>query len=71
MKIFGFILPALPKLTIRFGAVFLRFKRNAKKGGRVFKKELIDQGIDEETATALTQVYLRSSNIRQYMTYLR
>ena len=71
IKMFGFIIPSLPKLTIRFGTVFLKFKRDAKKGGRVFKRELIVQGIDEETADGLTEIYLKSSHIKQYIGFLR
>ena len=63
IKLFGLILPSLPSLMIRFGGVYLRFKRNAKKGGHIFQKELIKQGLDKETAQQLTQIYLDGSNL--------
>jgi hypothetical protein len=71
IKLFGIILPSLPKLTIRFGGLFLRFKMDAKKGGRVFHKELINQGLDERTADELTEIYLQSSHLKQYIGFLR
>lgn len=67
LKILGLLLPSIPILTIRFGRVYLRFKRQSKKAGKIFKKELIKQGIDKNTAQVLTDQYLSSSDIRQYI----
>ncbi len=67
LKIFGILLPSIPILTIRFGRIYLRFKRQSKKAGKIFKKELIKQGIDKNTARFLTDQYLSSSDIRQYI----
>lgn len=69
--IFGMVLPSLPSLMFRLGGVFLRFKIEAKKGGHIFKKELINQGLDEATAAKLTQTYLESSNIINFVHLLR
>lgn len=66
-KIFGMMLPSLPSLMFRLGGTFLKFKRNAKKAGKVFKKELIKQGFDKETAEGLTKIYLEGSDISKYM----
>ncbi len=63
VKIFGVIIPFIPKLMFRCAGSFLRFKRQAKKGGKAFKKELLNQGLDKKTATSLTEEYLKSSNI--------
>jgi len=71
MKVFGLILPSLPFLMLRFGGVFLKFKREAKKGGNVFQKELIDHGLDKTTAEKFTSIYLESSNLRNYMKFFR
>ncbi len=68
---FGAILPHLPSLFLRMGGTLLRFKRQAKKGAKTFHNELIDQGIDEETAGALTDLYLETSNIKNYMRLFR
>ena len=68
---FGSVLPYLPSLMFKFGKLFLRFKRDAKKGGSIFCKELIDQGIDPTTAEELTRIYLESSNIFRYMDFLK
>ena len=70
-RIFGPILPYLPSLILRLGGSLLRLKRDAKKGGKTFHKELLQQGIDETTATQLTELYLQSSNIKQYVGFFR
>lgn len=67
MKLVGIMLPYLPILLVRFSGVFLRFKRQAKKSGRIFQKELQHHGLDQKTATALTDVYLEGSNLFKYM----
>lgn len=67
MKIFGALLPYLPVLLVRFSGVFLRFRRQAKKSGRIFQRELRHQGIDKETAAALTEVYLEGSHLLKYI----
>ena len=70
-RIFGMILPSLPSLMFKLGSIFLRFKREAKKGGQTFQKELINQGVDEITAAQLTEIYLESSNIANYISLFR
>ena len=67
IKLFGIMLPSLPLLMFRLSGTFLRFKSRANKAGKVFKKELIDKGIDEKTATDLTDIYMQSSHIRKYI----
>ena len=66
-KLFGIMIPQLPSLMVRLTGTFIRFKHDANKAGKVFKKELIKQGIDKETADALTRVYMESSHIRKYI----
>ena len=66
-KLFGLILPSMPSLILRLSGTFLRVKRDANKAGRVFKKRLIEQGLDKKTATDLTEIYLESSHIRKYI----
>jgi len=67
IKFFGMMLPAMPSLMFRLTGTFLRFKRDAKKAGKVFKKELLKQGFDKKTASELTEKYLESSNITKLM----
>jgi hypothetical protein len=67
INIFGIMLPALPSIIIRFGGTFLKFKREAKKGGKIFQKELINQGLDKKTATELTEKYLEGSHLSKYL----
>lgn len=71
IRLFGMILPSLPTLMFKFGGVLLRFKRDAKKGGRIFQKELMSQGLDATTAAALTDIYLESSKLMHYLSFLR
>ena len=70
-RVFGALLPYLPSLMLRLGGSFLRLKRDAKKAGRTFEKELLRQGIDEGTAAELTEIYLEPSSIKQYMGLFR
>ena len=67
IKLFGMMIPLLPSLMFRLTGTFLRFKSDANKAGKVFKKELIKQGIDKETADELTSLYMESSHIRKYI----
>ena len=67
IKLFGMMIPSLPSLMFRFTGTFIRFKSDANKAGKIFKKELIKQGIDKETAAELTGIYLESSHIKKYI----
>jgi hypothetical protein len=66
-KFIGIMLPVLPSLMFRLTRTFLRFKRDAKKAGKVFRKELIKQGFDKKTANDLTEKYLEGSNLTKLM----
>lgn len=70
-RVLGALLPYLPSLMLRLGGSFLRLKRDAKKAGCTFQKELLRQGIDEGTAAELTEIYLEPSSIKQYMGLFR
>ena len=70
-RMFGAFLPYLPSLMIRLGASFLRLKLDAKKAGKTFHKELMRQGIDKEKADEFTQMYLETSNMKNYMGLFR
>lgn len=71
IKLFGMLLPSMPSLMIRLSGTFLRFKRNANKAGKIFRKELRNQGIDKETANELTEIYMEASHIRNYIQNFR
>ena len=71
IKLFGILLPKMPSLMFRLSKTLLKFKTQANKAGRVFKKELVKQGLDEETAEELKEIYLEGSHIRQYLTNMR
>jgi hypothetical protein len=71
VKWFGMFISILPSLLIKSGGAFLRFKRQAKKGGKIFQQELIDQGIDKKTAVELTNSYLEGSEFLKTMMKFR
>ena len=70
-KLFGMILVSLPSLIFKSGGAFLRFKREAKKGGKIFQRELVNQGIDKSTADELTEIYIGGSNIVKSLMNMR
>ena len=71
IKLFGILLPSMPSLMIRLTGNYLRFKSCANKAGRIFNKELRKQGIDKETANELTEKYLETSHIKNYIQNMR
>ena len=68
IKLFGIMIPSIPSLMFRLTGTFIRFKSDANKAGKIFKNELMRQGIDKEVASDLMGVYLESSHIRKYIT---
>ena len=71
IKLFGMLFPKMPSLMFRLSGTLLRFKSQANKAGRVFKKELVKQGIDKETAEELKEIYMEGSHIRRYLLNMR
>ena len=59
--VFAGVTSSIP-LIVKLGFVYLGFKRRAKKAGKVFKQELIANGINEEVAARLTEEYLKGSH---------
>jgi len=70
IKFFGILLPFLPKLLFKLSITFLKFKRRAKTAEKVFRKELVEQGLDRQTASELTEIYMNSSKIKNYIQIL-
>ena len=62
-ELFSIILPLIPNLLLKSGWAFVRFKMDAKKGGSIFQKELMNRGLDKTIATKLTDIYLEGSNL--------
>jgi len=62
-ELFNMILPLIPNLLLKSGWAFLRFKMDAKRGGSIFQKELMNQGLDKTIAGKLTDIYLEGSNL--------
>jgi hypothetical protein len=71
IRLFGILLPKMPSLMFRLSGTLIRFKGQANKSGKVFKKELVKQGIDKETAEELKEIYMEGSHIRQYLINVR
>lgn len=65
----GSLLPSLIPLMVKLGTTYLRFKKKAQKAAKIFEKELRANGIDKETAKAMTQIYLKSSHILRTFDY--
>jgi hypothetical protein len=71
IKLFGLMLPSIPSLLFRLGGTLIRFKSNANKAGKVFHRELRNQGLDKKTADELTNLYLDGSNLVKYISIFR
>ena len=67
VKIIAYVIPSLPTLLLKLGLFYLRFKGMASKAGKIFKEELMDNGVDEQTAEQFTQEYLKSSHVAHLM----
>ena len=59
----GSLVPSLIPLMLRLGKTYLRFKKDAQKAGKIFEKELRANGLDKNTAKAMTEEYLNTSRI--------
>jgi hypothetical protein len=71
LKIVGFLILMFPSLIFRFGGEALRFKSKAHRAGRIFRKELEQQGLDTSIATQLTTFYQEGSNPFKLLRLLR
>ena len=71
INFFGVLITFLPKLLFKFSITFLKFKRSAKKAENIFRKELVEQGLDEQIASELTEIYMKSSKIKNFMQTVR
>ena len=71
LKIVGFLILMFPSLIFRFGGESLRFKSKAHRAGRIFRKELVQQGLDKSIATQLTAFYLEGSDPFKLLRSLR
>jgi hypothetical protein len=63
IRLAGALLPSLLPLVLKLGMTYLRFKKDAQRASKIFKKELRASGIDKKTAKEMTEIYLRSSKI--------
>ena len=63
IQFMAFIMSHMPMILMRSGFAWLSFKKNAQKGGKTFQKELVNQGLDKETAKLFTQQYVEGSNL--------
>jgi hypothetical protein len=63
VRIMAFIMANMPMILMRSGFAWLSFKKQAQKGAKTFQKELVNQGLDKETAKLFTKDYVESSNL--------
>ncbi len=68
---FKVLIPYIPTMLFRIPGTLFHIKKMAKRGGNVFQRELIAQGIDRETARKLTESYLETSNLKTYLSFIR
>jgi hypothetical protein len=71
LKIIGFLILMFPSLIFRLGRASLRFKSKANRAGHIFRKELVQQGLDKSIATQLTAFYLEVSDPFKLLRSLR
>lgn len=67
----GAFLLLLPKFTIRFGWQAFRFKHQAYKAARIYRRELTRQGLDSTTIQRLTNFYFEGSDPFKLLRTLR
>jgi len=60
------LLPCLTILSVRSVPAFISFKLRAKKAGKIFEKELLDGGMDRESAKAMKEDYLKTSKFSTF-----
>ena len=65
-KLAGVMIISLSSLLFSGLCGYMRMKRDAHKGGKVFKRQLRQQGLNEEQAAELTELYLQPSRIANY-----
>jgi hypothetical protein len=70
-KLVGSLILLLPGFTLRFGLEAFRFKSKAHRAGRIFRKELRQQGLDTTTAQRFTTYYLEGSDPFKLLRALR
>ena len=63
VRIMAYVMSNMPMILMRSGFAWLSFKKQAQKGGKTFQKELVNQGLDKETAKLFTQDYIEGSNL--------
>jgi len=63
IRLSGRSLSLLLPLLFRSGGALLRFRMEARKGKRIFQKELIDLGIDQKIADELAEVYFKGNDL--------
>jgi hypothetical protein len=69
IRLAGAMIPSLIPLVFKLGRTYLRFKKDAQKAGKIFKKQLVANGIDKRTAEEMTEIYLNSSRILRYFDF--
>ena len=66
MKVIGTLLISFPILTLKFIKIYLSYKIRCKKAGKIFKKELLRQGLNKKTASQLTENFAQTISFREF-----
>ena len=63
IRIFGQIVPSLIPFGFKLSMTYLSFKKRAQRAGKVFEKQLLESGIDRNTAKEITELYLDAGRL--------
>lgn len=66
-KYIGVAIAKGPKVMVKIGWRFLKVKRKARKAETLFKRRLIDGGMDPGSAAHLAEAYGSTVSIRQLL----
>ncbi|HER45547.1 MAG TPA: hypothetical protein ENO12_01880 [Thermoplasmatales archaeon] len=61
-KLVGSLTRSLPLFLFRFGLEAFRLKHRAYKAARIYRRELVRQGLNDTMVHRLTQSYLETSD---------
>lgn len=66
-KLLGIVLSKSPKLLLKLSWQYLKVKKQAQRAEKAFYQQLVDGGMDPETAARLSEKYSSTVSFRQLM----
>ena len=67
LQMVGAVISFLPRFGFSFLRGYLGVKRRANKGSRIFKQQLLKQGMDRRQANELTELYFKPCKVSTYI----